>query len=59
MKDLVINKRNRIIRKEGIQYEKNETIKNMLKENISYELISKIVKKTIDEIKEIEKSMKD
>ena len=59
MKDLVINKRNRISRKEGIQYEKNETIKNMLKENISYELISKIVKKTIDEIKEIEKSMKD
>ena len=59
MKDLVINKRNRIIRKEGIQYEKNETIKNMLKENISYELISKIVKKPIDEIKEIEKSMKD
>ena len=59
MKDLVINKRNRISRKEGIQYEKNETIKNMLKENISYELISKIVKKPIDEIKEIEKSMKD
>ena len=59
MKDLVINKRNRISRKEGIQYEKNETIKNMLKENISYELISKIVKKPIDEIKEIEKSIKD
>ena len=59
MEDLVISEGNRISREEGIQYEKNETIKNMLKENISYELISKIVKKPIDEIKEIEKSMKD
>ena len=59
MDDLVIREGNRISREEGINYEKNETIKNMLKENISYELISKIVKKPINEIKEIEKYMKD
>ena len=31
----------------------------MLKEKIPYELISKVVEKPINEIKEIEKSMKD
>ena len=43
----------------GITQKTIDVVKNMLKENISYELISKVVNKPISEIKEIEKSMKD
>ena len=45
--------------KQGITQNTINTIKNMLKEKIPYELISKVVEKSINEIKEIEKSMKD
>ena len=44
---------------QGITQNTINTIKNMLKEKIPYELISKVVEKPINEIKEIEKSMKD
>ena len=43
----------------GIENYKIEMIKNMLKENYEYESISKISGKTIEEIKEIEDSMKE
>ena len=63
MDDLVIREGNRISREEGIEaginYEKTETIKNMLKEKANYEFINKVTGKSIKEIKEIEKSMKD
>ena len=59
MKDLVIREGNRISKEEGIEETLIKTIKSMLKEKISYELISKITGKSINEIKEIEKSMKD
>ena len=45
--------------KQGITQNTINTIKNMLKEKIPYELISKVVEKPISEIKEIEKSIKD
>ena len=41
----------------GINEEKLSTIKNMLKEKISYETISKVSGKSIEEIKEIENAM--
>ena len=44
---------------QGITQNTINTIKNMLKEKIPYELISKVVEKPINEIKEIEQSMKD
>ncbi len=44
---------------EGIESNKIEMIKNMLKENTDYEYISKISGKTVEEIKKIEKSMKE
>ena len=75
MEDLVIREGNRISREEGIEegikhgieqgieqgISQNtiDTIKKMLKEKISYELINKITGKSIKEIKEIEKSIKD
>ena len=43
----------------GIENNRLEMIKNMLKENYEYESISKISGKTIEEIKEIEESMKE
>ena len=46
-------------RKEGKENIKLEMIKNMLKENYEYESISKISGKSIEEIKEIEESMKE
>ena len=42
---------------EGINEEKLSTIKNMFKEKISYETISKVSGKSIEEIKEIENTM--
>ena len=75
MEDLVIREGNRISREEGIKegikhgieqgieqgISQNtiDTIKKMLKEKLSYELINKITGKSIKEIKEIEKSIKD
>ena len=63
MEDLVIREGNRISREEGIEQGISQntidTIKKMLKEKISYELINKITGKSIKEIKEIEKSIKD
>ena len=60
MEDLVIREGNRISREEGIEQGISQntidTIKKMLKEKISYELINKITGKSIKEIKEIEKS---
>ena len=46
-------------KEEGIESSKLEMIKNMLKENYEYESISKISGKTIDEIKEVEESIKE
>lgn len=43
---------------EGIDANNREVIINMLKENIAYEIISKVTGKKIDEIKEIEESIK-
>ena len=63
MEDLVIREGNRISHEEGIEQGISQntidTIKKMLKEKISYELINKITGKSIKEIKEIEKSIKD
>ena len=42
---------------EGIEYNMVSMIKNMLEEKISYETISKVSGKSIDEIKQIEASM--
>ena len=44
---------------EGIESNKIEMIKNMLEENTDYSYISKISGKTVEEIKEIEKNMKE
>ena len=46
-------------RVEGIENNKLEMIKNMLEEDTDFEYISKISGKTIEEIKEIEKSLKE
>lgn len=44
---------------EGIEYTTKEIIRNMLKKNTDYEYISKILGKTIEEIKKIEENMKE
>ena len=49
----------RYAKDEGIEEKEIELIKNMLKENTEYNYISKITGKTIEEIKEIENSMKE
>ena len=46
-------------REEGREQEKTSIIKSMLKKNMKYEDISDVSGKSIDEIKEIEKSIKD
>jgi len=46
-------------REEGIELGILNTIKAMLKNNLTYEDISKITDKSLDEIKEIEKSIED
>ena len=46
-------------KKLGIESNKIEMIKSMLKENYEYQSISKITGKSIEEIKEIEDSMKE
>ena len=43
---------------QGIEQNTNATIKAMLENKANYEFISKVTNKTIEEIKEIEKSMK-
>jgi len=43
----------------GIESSKVEMIKNMLNQNIDYSVISNVSCKTIEEIKEIEESMKE
>ena len=43
----------------GINQNTTKIIKSMLMENTDYEFISKVTGKSIEEIKEIEKSMKD
>jgi len=43
----------------GIEEKTIEMIKSMLENNLSYEIISKVSGKNVDEIKEIEKSLKD
>ena len=48
-----------LTKEEALRKKTIDIVKNMLKENVSYELISKVVDKPINEIKEIEKSMKD
>ena len=45
--------------KQGIEQNKVDIIKSMLENNITYELISKVTGKSTEEIKEIEKSIKD
>ena len=44
---------------QGIEQNTINTIKSMLENKLDYETISKITKKSIDEIKEIENSMKE
>lgn len=44
---------------QGIEKNTIDTIKSMVKNNIEFDIISKITSKSIDEIKEIEKSIKD
>jgi flagellar biosynthesis/type III secretory pathway protein FliH len=44
---------------EGIENEKINMIKSMLENNLEYEFISKVSGKSIDEIKEIEKSIEE
>ena len=44
---------------EGIEQEKINNIKAMLENNIEYKLISKVTNKSVEEIKEIEKSMNE
>ena len=46
-------------REEGVEINKIEMIKNMLNKNTDYEYISEISGKTLEEIKEIEKNMKE
>ena len=45
-------------RAEGSNLKELELVKNMLKENTDYDFISRITGKTVEEIKEIENSMK-
>lgn len=45
--------------KEGIQSKEIEMIKNMLNKKIDYQTISEISSKSVEEIKEIEKNMKE
>ena len=45
--------------KQGIEQKTVELIMNMIVNNIDYDTISKITSKSIEEIKEIEKSIKD
>lgn len=47
------------LKNEGIEQNKLDVVKSMLKKKITYEDISDITGKSIKEIKEIEKSMKD
>ena len=44
-------------REEGIQEEKLETIKNMLKKGLDYQTISEVTGKTIEEIEEIARNI--
>ena len=44
---------------EGIEQNKADVIKSMLSKKMSYKDISEITGKTIEEVKEIEKSIKD
>jgi len=44
---------------EGIEQNKVDVIKSMLSKKMSYKDISDITGKTIEEVKEIEKSLKD
>ena len=46
-------------KEDGYNSSKEETIKSMLEEGMPYELISKVTKKSIQDIKRIEQSMKD
>lgn len=46
-------------KEEGIQSNKIEMIKNLLVQNVDYDIISNASGKTIEEIKEIERSMKE
>ena len=46
-------------KEDGYNSSKEETIKSMLEEGMPYELISKVTKKGIQDIKRIEQSMKD
>ena len=46
-------------KEDGYNSSKEETIKSMLEEGMSYKLISKVTKKSIQDIKRIEQSMKD
>ena len=48
-----------LTKEEALRKKTIDIVKNMLKEKIPYELISKVVEKPINEIKEIEKSTKD
>ena len=67
MDDLLMYEEFEAGRKEGIEQgiergiEKNtiDTIKSMIKNNIELEVISKITSKSVEEIKEIEKSLLD
>ena len=45
-------------KEDGYNSSKEETIKSMLEEGMSYELISKVTQKDIQDIKRIEQSMK-
>ena len=49
----------RIEREEGIRENTESIIKSMIENNIDFETISKVTGKTIEEIKEIEKSMNE
>ena len=59
MAELVKSEGIRYAELEGREKEKVDNIKAMLENNADYEFISKVSGKSIEEIKEIEKSMKD
>lgn len=59
MDDLLMYEEFEAGKKEGIEQNTIDTIKAMINNNIELEVISKVTSKSIDEIKEIEKSMKD
>ena len=44
---------------EGVESRTNEMIRNLLKHKVDYKVISNVSGKTVDEIKEIELSMKE